>query len=298
MRKKIIAASIFLFASVLVIAGTNTLETVTGGVVKTSHVNQYETAFQEDIVPRNSSGVPTSLAGSLGTSALKWLKSFVASGGWSAGDIKMHHSYNGTVTCGEGWMLMDGRVINEANYNTEHGSGHWATYVISSPLDGKYLPDMDEMYPIGQDATTQDGSIAITTVGNASHQVNLSHAHTHHHTVAHHHRIFNEVGASSNFQSWDSSSVAQDITSTVDNSGTETGFWTGNAGGPDGCSLTGACAACTLDCSSVYDGRAAWDMYDDTSTPDTSDDSTSGGSAAQSIKPQSIDFQFCMRVID
>lgn len=57
--------------------GTNTLETVTGGKIKTSHPNQYKTALNEDVVPRNSSGVATDVAGGLGTSALRWTTSYI-----------------------------------------------------------------------------------------------------------------------------------------------------------------------------------------------------------------------------
>ena len=58
--------------SALVLAGTGTLSSVSGGKVQTSHVNQYYSAFNEDLVPRNSSGVATDRGGDLGTSSYRW----------------------------------------------------------------------------------------------------------------------------------------------------------------------------------------------------------------------------------
>lgn len=74
-------------------------------------------------------------------------------------------------------MLCDARLVSQANYDTEHGSGHWATYIGSSPLNGKNLPDMRNIYPAGVSATTQDGSAPISGVGAGSHAVDLSHRH-------------------------------------------------------------------------------------------------------------------------
>jgi hypothetical protein len=63
-----------LFAGAL-FAGTNSLTSVpTSPVqkVRTSHVNQYYSALNQDFVPRNSSGVMTDLGGSLGQSSSRW----------------------------------------------------------------------------------------------------------------------------------------------------------------------------------------------------------------------------------
>lgn len=48
-----------------------------GNTADASDVNQYRDALIEDHVPRNSSGVPTDEAGSLGTSLLKWLNAYI-----------------------------------------------------------------------------------------------------------------------------------------------------------------------------------------------------------------------------
>ena len=151
--------------------------------------NVIRSALNGDLVPRDSTGTATARAGSLGTETYPFLRLNIATGHWSLGDIKAHHSYNGAAPIGHGWMLCDGRVITEAAYNTEHGANTWATYVVSSALLNKYLPNLTSRYPVGVAATTQDGSGAITAVGNASHQINIQHSHTvngHTHDMANH----------------------------------------------------------------------------------------------------------------
>lgn len=200
--------------------GDATLATqVTGTTITVDGVNQYKSALSGDVVPRNSAGAATDSAGSLGTDAIKWLKANIASGYWSAGDIKPHHSYNGTVPIDNGWFPCDGTIINETNYNIIHGAGAWEKYVITSLLDGKYAPNMIGKYPVGASATDQDGTSGITSVGNSSNLVDLSHAHTH----THNHQWYNftstAAGTSGTLQTfgaqqlntYNSSGAAQDI---------------------------------------------------------------------------------------
>lgn len=54
-------------------AGTNSLTSVSGGKVLTSHINQYYTALNQDLLPRNSTGTVTAVGGNLGTSSYPWL---------------------------------------------------------------------------------------------------------------------------------------------------------------------------------------------------------------------------------
>lgn len=57
--------------------GTNTLTTKSGGTtVNADDVNQFYTALNGDIVPRNTSGVPTDSAGSIGTSSYRFLDAY------------------------------------------------------------------------------------------------------------------------------------------------------------------------------------------------------------------------------
>lgn len=147
-----------------------------GQTIDQTWYNIIRTVLSADQVPRNTSGVAADLGGSLGQSALRWLKAFIASGYLSPGDIKAHHTYNGATPIGEGWFPCLGGIINQANYDAIFGSGHWATYVGSSPLDGKYAPNLTSRYLVGVSATTQSGSVAITAVGNSG---NVSPGHHH-----------------------------------------------------------------------------------------------------------------------
>lgn len=254
------------------VAGSNDFVVVAGGVVKPSHVNQYKTALGVDVVPRTSTGAVTDEAGSLGSSTYEWLRAYVSSGHFVAGDIKMHHTYNGTVTCGQGWMLCDGRTITEANYDAEHSAGDWDTYVGSSPLDGLYLPDFvdaggTQIYVRGVDATTQDGSVAITTTGNNDHEIDIQHNHT---VDSHRHQWYDDV-SSANDDSYNSSGVATDIT--VDNSENFTGISAHSAAGVT---------------------KLSGDWYTSNSSPGTDNQL----SLTQNIAPESHVVQFCMRVIN
>lgn len=140
--------------------------------------NLLQQAVSTDVVPRNSSGVATDSAGSLGSSTYQWLKAFIASGYWDCGDVKIHHNYAGAVPVGQGWMLCDGRQVTQANYDAEHGSGSWAKYVGTSPLAGRYLPSMQDMLPMGKLSLSQDGSTFITSIGATGNHINLQHSHT------------------------------------------------------------------------------------------------------------------------
>lgn len=170
--------------------------------------NVIKDALSGDLLPRNASGVATDLAGSLGTETFQFLKALIASGHWVPGDIKVIHPYNGDALPGQGWMLCDGRTINESNYDIEHGAGSWDIYVGSSVLDGKKLPGMTNRYAVGVDATTQDGSGTITPVGNAGNVANLEH----------HHDFIRGINSAT--QSDIASSAGADNDVTINNSGT------------------------------------------------------------------------------
>lgn len=65
--------------------GSNTLVSKSDGqVISSSDVNQYRTALNQTLVPRNASGVPTDEAGDLGTSSVKFDNAYVKS--YSVGD--------------------------------------------------------------------------------------------------------------------------------------------------------------------------------------------------------------------
>jgi len=264
--------------------GTNNLTKRVGGTIIIDDPNQYATALEGDQVPRNTSGVPTANAGSQGTSALPYLKTHVSSGYWSAGDMKMHHSYNGAVGPGQGWMLCNGRTITEANYDAEFSAGDFATFIGSSPLLNKDLPDMDNKYPVGADATTQDGSAPLTFVGNATHQINIQHSHTinsHTHiVVAHNHQWVDEAGATSNDSTWDINGNALILPQGADKT---TGGRHVHNSSTDG------------------DVQVLGDSWTENEAPLTGTQSDSGTdnqlSTTQSVQPESLQVQYFMRII-
>lgn len=149
-----------------------------GRVIDETWFNIFQQVLGGDILPRAASGNSLDEAGNLGDSSHAWIKAFINSGYWSAGDVKMHHSYQGSISPGQGWMKMDGRQVTQAAYDAEHGTGSWVKYVGSSPLLNKYLPIMSGRYPVGTSLTTQNGSVSMSPVGNTNHQINLQHSHT------------------------------------------------------------------------------------------------------------------------
>lgn len=150
---------------------------VEGQTVKAAFFNALRAAMLDTIVPRTNGGIVAARTGSVGAPFYRWLRMYVTAGDWSPGDLKSRHSFGGETEPGQGWMLCDGRIITEANYDAEHGAGSWATYCSDSPLVNKYLPDFANRLPVGDAATTQDGSAPITAVGIAGSVVNLEHTH-------------------------------------------------------------------------------------------------------------------------
>jgi len=220
--------------------------------------NVIKRALSGDLLPRNASGVATDLAGSLGRSDLRWLKLRIVSGHWTVGDVKVIHPYNGDVVPGEGWMKMDGRTISQANYDTEHGSGHWATYIGTSSIDGKKLPDMTNKYAAGAASTSQDGSAPITSVGSGSHLMNLEH----------NHRWYDNQVATLSDKSYDSGGNAQNLVTTGFTAGAPTPSITSNPVDPTNLPLQDS------------------DYY-----------TQPGLSPSQSIQPDSMQAVFYMRII-
>ena len=177
--------------------GTNSISTKKDGdLIKHTDPNEYKTALSEDLIPRNSGGVPSANAGDLGSSIVPFKKATVIVAYLEIGMLIPFHSYGGALTPGQGWFKCDGSIINEANYNTLHGAGSWATYIGSSDLNGLYSPNFNDKYALGVADTTKDGSVAITSVGNANHQRAIA---THNHTAPSHshnfsYSFYNDVG--------------------------------------------------------------------------------------------------------
>ena len=247
--------------------GVGSLTTATTGTpIPANDHNIIVAALKGDIVPRNGSGVAEADAGDMGTSSLPFKRAHITSGGWVCGDVKMFHDFNGSITPGQGWMKLNGDVVSEANYNAIHGAGSWATYVVSSPLSGKNLPNMNDKYVRGATVTAQDGSAPITTVGNADHEVDLSHTHT---GPSHNHQWYQRNGSSSD-----------EVYNSV---GTQT-VVTSNGKGIGESSIS----------SSSASGSGPQSAY--TSNAGTGNTGT-GGSAAQNVEPEAHELQFWIRII-
>lgn len=212
---------------------------------------------------------------SLGTNEWKWRKGFIQSGYFSCGDIKAHYSYNGRVSAGHGWMLCDGRLINETNYDAEYGSGSWDSYIVTSPLDGKYLPNLINRYMTGSDTCTANGSSTIASVGNSSSAADLSHTHV----IAHAHR-WATLSASFTTSVYTVSDGTNPIVYGVSLTGAST-YW-------------GACTAASSRQGILLKHGLAWTSKDNITTAAWSY-GTTGGTI---LRPSSIEVQFYMRIIE
>lgn len=264
--------------------GTSSLtDAIDATIADVSAVNQYGDALRGDHVPRSGGGIAADIAGSLGQTSLQWLKAHIASGYWSAGDIKPHHTYNGAAPIDQGWFPCDGTIINEANYNSVHGAGSWATYVSSSVLDGKYAPDLVDKYLAGASVTTETGAAPIGTIGNSNNEINLNHAHTvsdHTHDIAAHiHQVYDYVGQTSISSVYDSGGNAVDVTVIAGGGGGRHIVATGTSG-PDVLSR---------------------DMYTTEKALSATGGATPGTDAqlsgAQGIRPETIEVIYYIRII-
>lgn len=160
--------------------GANTPATRANGTppnIDATWFNDLLDAIALGMVPRVlATGVPTNSAGNLGTASLSWTRLY-AEADFSVGDLKLHHSYNGAAIAGDGWMLCDGRQVNQSNYDAEHGAGTWNSYIGSSSLQDKFLPSFPGRYMAGVAVTTQDGTLPINGIGNPLHAANFTHVH-------------------------------------------------------------------------------------------------------------------------
>lgn len=121
--------------------GANTLSTKSdGNIISSDDVNQYKTALNGDVVPRNSSGVATTAGGSLGSSTYKWDDLHMSGDATIDGNLTAATYGNttnmtnfeplGTVKAsiltvaqfqaimGTNWVLMDGSSCNPSDLYT------------------------------------------------------------------------------------------------------------------------------------------------------------------------------------
>jgi hypothetical protein len=173
-------------------------------------------------------------------------------------------------------MLCDGRQITQANYNTEHGADTWTTFIGSSPLTNKYLPNLTGKYLVGDTVTSQDGTSTITSVGWTANTANLSHRHN---VAAHNHVWYqpnNSATAGNTFDVSGSSSTLLDTTL--------------GAGSPLHIAVGDTSTSRIIIGQSL--GGAFSSLYTNNASPQTDLTLTS-----VSIQPESIKVQYYMRII-
>lgn len=191
------------------------------------------------------------------------------------GRIVAHHTFNGAAPYGPGYMLCDGDIINQTNYDAQHGSGAYVRdQVALSPLNGKYVPNLVSKYLTGAASTTQTGGSAVTSVGNASHSSTTSgHVHS---GPSHTHRWYNVQASGVDDNAWTSNGfTSQPVTSTTKASGFfGIGIGNGSVGGTDALALGD-------------------DMY----TQLSGTANTGSATATVNVRPESIEVLYLIKVI-
>lgn len=143
----------------------------------------------------------------IAANAVTEAKANPTSGYLPQGSVQMFYTFNGAVNYPRGWMLLNGDVVNETNYDAIHGAGAYSTDgIASSRILGKNLPDMVDKYAVGVADTTKDGASSIASVGNANHITNFEHTHstTHSHSENTNESSFrpNSVSSSFDYEWW------------------------------------------------------------------------------------------------
>lgn len=121
--------------------GSNTLSDKSDGdVINVADVNQYNTALKQDHVPRNASGAATDEGGSLGTSALRWLK------GWF-------------TTIGIGASASNNTIEEDGSNNLiiKRNGSTVATFDANGITQ-------DSLQPLGQQVSSSSGSYSTTSI--------------------------------------------------------------------------------------------------------------------------------------
>jgi hypothetical protein len=143
------------------------------------------------------------------------------------GTIHPWYDYNGTLSVPAQFMLCNGDIINETNYNSTHGSGAWTDEVGTTDLDGLYTPDLNaatNVYLAGG-TSTQSGSSAITKTGNTTNQVDIEHLHSWHSSdVSGTPKLYNNAGTTKDV-SVTTVASGDNYIATGTSSGSETGIY-------------------------------------------------------------------------
>lgn len=248
-----------------------------GDVIPVTDHNELVDAMEVDLIPRNSSGIPTANGGKMGTPTYPWIRATITTGYLFCGQVILFHDFNGAISPGHGWMKCNGDVIGSTAYEAVHGVGTWATYIVSSPISGKNLPNMAGRYPVGKATTPQDGTVAITSVGVTGSTLNLAHTHI---GPTHTHTWYVMNGNTSTDNSYDANGN-QNLVKTPA---------TGSGGGAFALQSTLKTGFFLLDNSGNFSFHTS---HSDQPSNTTDSQLTS----PQDIRPESIEFQYWMRII-
>lgn len=243
-----------------------------GDIIIHDDPNQYNEGLSGNLVPR-AAGAVVADAGDLGTPSFPWRKANISAGYWVCGDIKMFDSYNGLLTPGQGWWPMNGSAINQAGYDEIHGEGSWAKYIGTSPLEGKWVKDARDRFPVGSESTEQDGSTEQTYEGNSDHQVDLAHTHV---APSHNHVWYVSRPTGEDDTTYDANGSATNLSDVSNKTSNARAIEAPeNANDP-----VRSDAALTLHTSNGGGSNTG-----------------SGGSATQNIKPDSFSVEYWIRII-
>ena len=222
----------------------------------------YDTGLGLELI---DTGTKWILAGGLNADAIT-VSSFI-------GETKMMHTFNGLISMPRGWLgCISGSEVTETKYDIVHGSGAYVADGISlSPLNGLWLPDMVDRYAIGANETTNDGTAQMAAVGNVSHEVDIEHTHT---SPTHNHKWYESNNGSTDDQTYTSTGGLQDayVAGTV----------------PENQSQLS-----TAD----FDSTLAYKSLPDSYTNKVASTVDGGGNTSLSIKPESHEFMYIMRII-
>ena len=185
--------------------GTNNIPAaVDSTIIPADHHNKIRTALIGDVVPRNASANASDAAGSIGTSAFRWLQGYIktlfigavgdnislsASGGSLIISVGGNESakfpstnrflpsgmtvgFAGSGDIGTEWLLCDGREINRTTFanlftaiGTTHGEGNATTTFNIPDYRGRFLRGTDDMGTVAGAGARDPNAATRTAMG-------------------------------------------------------------------------------------------------------------------------------------
>jgi len=144
--------------------------------IQKSWLNNFRDVLSGNFIGRYLNGEVRADYARLGNQTYKWKRANIYIGHLQLGSVLPFYDYAGVFAVPQGWMLCDGSIINETNYDSQHNTGDWDEYIVSTALSGKYLPNMNAKFIASTGDSLATGAAPIASVG--SHTFNASHDHT------------------------------------------------------------------------------------------------------------------------